>query len=184
MKTRLLLLLSLVGAVFTYGAEVDVSVDIRLGKLPPPPPPEVIVIEPGPRHGPPPWAPAHGYRRNHHYYYYPGADVYFRPADRVWFYLDSGDWRFGASLPTSVRVDFDRSVSLAMETDQHHKFHNDVRAYYPADYFVTKVKVKERRDKPDKADKPDKERLEEKTSERAVDDPPGKAKEKGKGKNK
>lgn len=27
--------------------------------------------------GPPPWAPAHGYRAKHSYHYYPSAEVYF-----------------------------------------------------------------------------------------------------------
>ena len=76
-------------------ANVDVSVaaEIRLGKIAPPPPPEVVIIEQAPPPGPPPWAPAHGFRRNRGYYYYPGCDVYYRPADRVWFYIEGGNWR-------------------------------------------------------------------------------------------
>jgi hypothetical protein len=167
-----LFFISLVLACSAHGA-VDVSVDIHLGKVLPPPPPEVIVIEQGPAHGPPPWAPAHGFRRKHEYYYYPGADVYFRPADRVWFYLEGRDWRFGASLPTSIRVDFAHSVPLAMDSDQPFKFHQDVRSHYPADYFVTKVKVKGKSDHAEKG-KPGK----------ADDDSPGKGKGKGKGKDK
>jgi hypothetical protein len=174
MKTKLfLLLVSLVCSPLAHGVDVDVSVAIRLGKVLPPPPPEVIVVESASRPGPPPWAPAHGFRRKHSYYYYPGADVYFRPEDRVWFYLEGRNWRFGASLPTTIRVDFDRAVSLSMETDQPHQFHNEVRGYYPADYFVTKVKVKEKHDKPDPGNSP-----------HANDDSPGKNKGKGKGKNK
>jgi hypothetical protein len=123
-------------------AEVSIGLDIHLGKLPPPPPPEVIVVETAGPPGPPPWAPARGFRRNHGYYYYPGADVYYRPDDKVWFYLEGGNWRFGATLPSSVRVDFARSVSLSMESDQPFRFHNDVKKHYPADYFVTKVKLK------------------------------------------
>ena len=131
----------------------------------------MIVLEKAAPPGPPPWAPARGFRRNRDYYYYPGADLYFRPADRVWFYIDGREWRFGASLPASIHVDFDRSVAVQMESDQPYRFHNDVRVYYPADYFVTKVRVKERNDKPGKGN-----------SERGDDNPPGKGK--GKGKNK
>lgn len=98
--------------------------------------------------GPPPWAPAHGARRNHNYYYYPGAQVYFRPADRLWFYLDGREWRFGASLPANLRVDFDRSVSLTMESDRPQQFHDKVQGYYPADYFVRSVRVKDKDGKP------------------------------------
>lgn len=173
MKTNLVLLLVPLAALsLAYGADVSLSVEIRLGKVLPPPPPEVIVVEQAAPPGPPPWAPALGFRRNHDYYYYPGADVYFRPADRVWFYLDGREWRFGVSLPASVRVDFDRSVSLRMETEKPYQFHQEVRVHYPADYFVTKVKVKEKHDKPGK-EKP----------ERTADDAPGNSKGKGKGKN-
>ncbi len=173
MKIKLLLSLIPLSALSLVRGAVDVSVDIHLGKVLPPPPPEVIVIEQAAPPGPPPWAPAHGFRRQHEYYYYPGADVYFRPADRVWFYLEGREWRFGASLPTSLRVDFDRSVSLKMESDRPYQFHNDIRVHYPADYFVPRVKVKEKHDKHAKE-----------KSEDAANDSPGKSKDKGKGKNK
>lgn len=157
-------------------AQVDVAVsaEIRVGKALPPPPPEVVLVEDTRPSGPPPWAPAHGFRRNHEYYYYPGADVYYRPADRTWFYLDGGDWRFGVSLPASAHVDFDRSVSLTMETDRPYQFHDKVRAYYPRDYFVTKVRMKEKAGKPAKVDKID----------RDHDRDDGQARGKGKGRNK
>jgi hypothetical protein len=185
MKLQLLLLLPLLATVPLAQAAVDVSIstEIRLGKALPPPPPEVVVIkETGPK-GPPPWAPAHGVRRQRNYYYYPGAYVYFRPEDRMWFYLDGREWRFGASLPTNIRVDFDRSVSLSMESEKPHQFHDKVQAYYPADYFVTSVRVKEKGGKPEKADK-------DKFDHAADNAPgmseaaPGKSQGKGKGKNK
>ena len=52
--------------------------------------------------------------------------------------------RTGVSLPTSIRVDFDRSVTLTLATDKPYEFHDKVQAYYPSDYFVRKVRVKER----------------------------------------
>ncbi len=158
MKTKLLVLLSLgVALLVPARAQLDVAIsaEIRLGKALPPPPPEVIIVEETGPKGPPPWAPAHGYRRNHDYYYYPGADVYYRPADRTWFYLDGRDWRFNVNLPTTIHVDFDRSVSLTMESDRPYQFHDKVRGYYPRDYFVSKVRVKEKGGKPAKAEKHD-----------------------------
>jgi hypothetical protein len=152
--------------------DISLSAEIRLGKTPPPSPPEVIVIEAPAHRGPPPWAPAHGARRTHAFYYYPGTHVYFRPADRVWFYLEGREWRFGVSLPASVRIDFDRSVSLTMAAERPDAFHDHVKVAYPADYFVTKVRVKEKGDKPDKGN-----------SGRGDDDSPGRSKGKGKGKN-
>ena len=175
MKTKLLLLLPLTAALLTpaqAGLDIAISAEIRLGKALPPPPPEVIIVEESGPKGPPPWAPAHGFRRNHDYYYYPGANVYYRPADRVWFYLDGSAWRFGVILPTSYRVDFDRSVSLTMETDQPYQFHDKVRVVYPPDYFVTRVRVKERGNS------------ENAKAAHKDDDAPGKNKGKGKGKDK
>lgn len=146
MKTRacLLFLLGLSALVPAARAGLDLSVvaEIRLGKALPPPPPEVEIIEAPVQKGPPPWAPAHGFRRNREYYFYPGANVYFRPADRTWFYLDGREWRVGVSLPTSIRVDFGRSVSLEMESDRPFEFHQSVAQYYPSDYFTKKVKIK------------------------------------------
>lgn len=177
MNTRMFLLLGLGVALLTPAhavLDISLSAEIRLGRALPPPPPEVIVIEESAPPGPPPWAPAAGFRRNHDYYYYPGADVYFRPADRTWFYLDGGNWSFGVSLPASIRVDFDRSVSITMESDKPYEFHDKVRNYYPGDYFVKRVRVKEKGGKPDKAANQD----------RGKDDAGGKDKGKGKGKNK
>ncbi len=179
MKTKLLLLLCLSVALLAPArAQIDInlSAEIRLGRALPPPPPEVVIIEESGPSGPPPWAPAHGYRRNHDYYYYPGADVYFRPADRTWFYLDGGNWRFGINLPTTIRVDFDRSVSLTMESDRPYEFHEKVRTYYPGDYFVKRVRVKEKGGKPEKAGKPAK--------AEKHDDGDSRGKGKGKGKDK
>jgi hypothetical protein len=125
---------------------VDITADIRLGRALPPPPPEVVVVEQVGPPGPPPWAKSHWYRRTHAYYYYPGSDVYYRPADRVWFYLDGGSWRIGAELPTRVRVDFGHAVPLTLESDRPYVYHEKVVAYYPANYFA-KVRLKNEPDR-------------------------------------
>lgn len=139
MKTRTLtaclLAAGLAGAA--YG-QIDVSVgaDIRLGHAPPPPPPDVVVVDHAGPPGPPPWAHSHWYRRNRTYYYYPGYDVYFRPADHTWYYLDGGTWRTSRTLPNYVSIDFGRSVTLTMETDRPYVHNVEVRRYYPRDYFA------------------------------------------------
>ena len=38
--------------------------------------------------GPPPHAPAHGYRAKHTYRYYPDASVYFDISRKIYFYLE------------------------------------------------------------------------------------------------
>ncbi len=139
-------LLSSLFALSVAHADVDVDIginaEIRLGKSRPPPPPDVIIVEPVGPAGPPPWAPAHGFRRNRAYYFYPGYDVYYRPADHLWFYLEGGNWRTGVVLPDHVHVDFGHSVALTMETDQPYRYHPQVITYYPTGYFA-KVKFKE-----------------------------------------
>lgn len=184
MKTKLCLLLPLGLALLTpVQAQLDVSLsaEIRLGKALPPSPPEVVIVDDSGPKGPPPWAPAHGFRRNRDYYYYPGANVYYRPTDRTWFYLDGGKWSVGVNLPTSIRVDFGRSVSLTMETDTPYEFHEKVQAYYPGDYFTKKVRVKEKGGKPDKAVTPDKGSKPGKSAKPDRDDESSRGKGKGKG---
>lgn len=139
-------------ALVASALDVAVHAEIRLGRALPPAPPVVEIVEPvGPK-GPPPWAPAHGFRRNREYYYYPDARVYYRPADRTWFYLDGGNWRIATQLPTGIGIDFGRSVTLTMETERPFEHHAHVVNYYPSNYF-SKVKIKGPPDKGRGADK-------------------------------
>lgn len=182
MNPKLFLLLPCLAAAAMAPAarasvDLAISAEIRLGRMPPPPPPEVVVVEPVGPAEPPPWAKARWYRRSYAYYYYPGYDVYFRPADRVWFYLDRGTWRFAAQLPTAIRVDFGRAVALTLESDRPYTYHDRVRVYYPETYF-TKVKFKHDSDRrPDRADAPPGQNGDR-------DDSPGRGKGRGKGKDK
>ena len=52
--------------------------------------------------GPPPWAPAHGQRRKMHYY--PDQRVYYYPDKGTYWYLKAGEWRFGLSLPSGIKL--------------------------------------------------------------------------------
>jgi hypothetical protein len=82
--------------------------------------------------GPPPHAPAHGYRAKQHYYYYPGANVYFSPSRGVYFYLASdGAWKVSVSLPGSIKVKLGDRVSLELDTDRPYKYNAEHRAKYP-----------------------------------------------------
>lgn len=132
-------------ATVAHALDFGITAEIRLGKVLPPPPPEVVVIEDTAPKGPPPWAPAHGFRRNRDYYYYPDANVYFNPDERKWFFLEGGSWRIAAALPTSINLNLERTVSLTMETDRPFEHHEQVKRYYPKDYFTRKVKIKKPR---------------------------------------
>ena len=82
------------------------------------------------RSGPPPWAPAHGYRSKQ-YRYYPSAQVYFDMRRDVYFYYRKGDWRVSARLPGGIRTSMGRYVTLEMDTEQPYKYHQEVVREYP-----------------------------------------------------
>ncbi|MFP5223553.1 MAG: hypothetical protein ACLGSA_14775 [Acidobacteriota bacterium] len=49
--------------------------------------------------GPPPWAPAHGYRAKQKYRYYPRYNVYQDPASGLFFSFQAGAWVKGDLPP-------------------------------------------------------------------------------------
>ena len=76
--------------------------------------------------GPPPHAPAHGYRAKHQYRYYPSKSVYYDTGRGLYFYLKGDNWEVGASLPGNIRVGLGESVNIELDTDipyLHHAEH-------------------------------------------------------------
>ena len=76
--------------------------------------------------GPPPYAPAHGYRAKHQYRYYPSCSIYYDTGRRLYFYLKGDNWEVGASLPSKLKVGLGESVTLELETTKpylHHAEH-------------------------------------------------------------
>ena len=92
--------------------------------------------------GPPPWAPAHGYRAKHRYYYYPASHIYFDIGRKIYFYLEGGVWRAGASIPAGIQVDLKEYLTLEMDTDKPYEFHSDVIKWYPPGHLKDKDKGK------------------------------------------
>ena len=64
--------------------------------------------------GPPPHAPAHGYRAKYQYHYSPSAQVYFDISRRVYFYLEHGRWQMSGSLPQRFYIEMDTYVTIKM----------------------------------------------------------------------
>jgi hypothetical protein len=155
MKMKFLVLLGFVstGLLSSARADLDVDVDIRLGRASPPPPPEVIVVDPVGPSAPPPWAKPRMFHRTYNYYYYPEANVYYRADNHTWFYLEGRGWRSARQLPPGLRVDFGRSVALRLDSDRPYIYHDRVVAYYPPGYF-SRVRFKDGRDH-DRHDGPD-----------------------------
>jgi len=66
--------------------------------------------------GPPPHAPAHGYRRKHYsYVYYPSSRIYFDINRNLYFYFDMGVWKSAAFLPGHITLIRSGNVSLEMD---------------------------------------------------------------------
>lgn len=94
---------------------------------------EVVVIE-RERGGPPPWAPAHGWRRKQIYYYYPEVEVYYYPAVARYYWLERGEWRVGTRLPTYYVIEEHRKIELELDFEPHTQ-HARIKNMYPPDHF-------------------------------------------------
>ena len=68
-------------------------------------------------HGPPPHAPAWGYRAKHQYRYYPDAFVYFDVTRKVYFYLEGPNWHMAVTLPSYYSGKLRGYVLIEMATD-------------------------------------------------------------------
>lgn len=99
---------------------------------------------PGPElsSGPPPWAPAHGYRAKFTYRYYPSSLVYFNIEKGVYFYLSNGVWVNSYYLPQTISIAPDGYVILKMDVDKPYTFHKDVVKRHPPGLKKKKKKIK------------------------------------------
>lgn len=85
--------------------------------------------------GPPPWAPAHGYRAKYRYYYYPESYVYFDIERRIYFYFAGSGWRASVSLPSGININLNNYVVLEMDVSEPYHFHSEVVKRYPPGLF-------------------------------------------------
>ena len=92
--------------------------------------------------GPPPWAPAHGYRAKHKYRYYPSSRIYYDTGREIYFYYKNGDWRVSVSLPVGIRIDVNDYVTLEMNADKPYRYHSEVEKKYPPGKVKNKKKKK------------------------------------------
>lgn len=109
--------------------------------------PTKVVVKESPtyerdRPGPPPWAPAHGYRAKYRYHYYPATYVYFDVGRRLYFYYQGDQWRVSASLPVGIHIIAEEYVVLEMDADRPYTFHSDVVKRYPPGHLKKSSKEK------------------------------------------
>jgi len=128
---KLLLMLFIVGIISIIYAQngfqgkIDYLVEITVGDA------AIVSDSKSKDQGPPPWAPAHGYRAKYTYRYYPDAFVYYDTNRGLYFYLSNDKWEFSLSLPSFIKLDIDQSVVLEMDIDKPYIFHSEVVERYP-----------------------------------------------------
>ena len=90
--------------------------------------------------GPPPHAPAHGYKTKHTYRYYPDACMYYDVARRVYFYLDKNEWIMSLSFPDRLRVNLSEYVMIETENDKPYTECEKHKRKYPPGQLKKKEK--------------------------------------------
>ena len=93
--------------------------------------------------GPPPHAPAHGYRAKHRYRYFPSCKVYYDPRREIYFYLEGRDWRIVTSLPHTIKLEYGDYVTIEMDTDEPYIYHDEHKRKYPPGQLKKKNEKKE-----------------------------------------
>lgn len=79
--------------------------------------------------GPPPWAPAHGYRAKTRYVYFTEHNFYYDNNEGVYIYASGKNWEVSASIP-----DIFKNVNLAAEVKIDLDFSADNPQKYNADH--------------------------------------------------
>jgi hypothetical protein len=68
--------------------------------------------------GPPPWAPAHGYRAKTRYVYFTEQNFYYDNNRGVYIYLSGSNWQVSASIPNPFKnVDLTAAVKIDLDFD-------------------------------------------------------------------
>jgi hypothetical protein len=73
--------------------------------------------------GPPPHAPANGYRAKHYYRYYPASEVYYHTGRRVYFYIEADIWVSDALLPYQIRASLGNYTTVEMYSETPYRYH-------------------------------------------------------------
>ncbi len=85
------------------------------------------------RKGPPPWAPAHGYRAKYRQIYYPQYNFYYDTYRRVYIYAGGRGWEISVNLPPRyAHLDLNacRKVPLNIDSDTPWIYNHDHRVRY------------------------------------------------------
>ena len=83
--------------------------------------------------GPPPWAPAHGYRTKTRHVYFPDNNFYFDVQKSVYIYFSGDKWQVGVKLPSlyaGIDLKGAVKVELELDTDSPQKHNVDHKVKY------------------------------------------------------
>ncbi len=83
--------------------------------------------------GPPPWAPAHGYRAKTRYVYFNEYNVYYDHDRGVYISLSGNNWQVTAKLPSILSsVDLNAAVKIDLDFsgDDPQKYNKDHRSKF------------------------------------------------------
>ena len=132
---KLLLYLICIFFLFSFSACTTTGGGVYIGTHPP----DIKAKKGG---GPPPHAPAHGYRAKYTYHYYPSASVYFDAYRNVYFYLEGDNWRMSVSLPQNLRFQLGDHVTIEMDSDKPYTSYEKHKRKYPPGQLKKKKKKK------------------------------------------
>lgn len=83
--------------------------------------------------GPPPWAPAHGYRAKTKQIYFPEHNFYFDVEKGVYIYLKGANWEVNAKLPPifgGIDLKIAKQVELNINSNEPQKFNSSHQEKY------------------------------------------------------
>jgi len=83
--------------------------------------------------GPPPWAPAHGYRAKTRYVYFTEHNFYYDNDRGVYIYMSGKNWEVSANIPDlfkNVNLSAEVKIDLDFSADDPQKYNADHRKKY------------------------------------------------------
>lgn len=94
--------------------------------------------------GPPPWAPAKGYRAKTRHIYFPEHNFYYDIQQKSYFYLNNGKWSISVGIPTPfLRVNLGSTSQIQLDYYGAYPYYynSNHRVKYKA-FKVNKIKSK------------------------------------------
>jgi hypothetical protein len=92
--------------------------------------------------------PRPAYARQETYYYYPDDEVYYYPSARRYYWLERGEWRYGAQPPPRFVLRERERVKLDLDYEPHTQ-HARIKSNYPPGQYRKLERQEEFRERKD-----------------------------------